>query len=67
MIDKANGVDIQDTDARFADFIEEEATILNEAAIIPLYEVSNAYLIKPNVHVDFTVNSGYMYQYANMD
>lgn len=67
LIDKANGVDIQDTDARFADFIEAEATILNEAAIIPLYEVSNAYLIKPNVHVDFTVNSGYMYQYANMD
>ena len=67
MIEKANGDDMMDTDARFQDFIAAEGIILEEANIMPLYEVSKAYLIKPNVHLDFTVNSGYMFQYANMD
>ena len=66
-IEAANGGDMRDTDARFADFIAAEGVILEEAAIMPLYEVSKAYLVKPNVHVDFTVNSGYMFQYASMD
>lgn len=67
LIQKANGEDMQDTETRFQDFIAAEGVILDEAGIMPLYEVSKAYLLKPNVHVDFTVNSGYMFQYANMD
>lgn len=66
-IEAANGNDMQDTDARFADFIAAEGVALEDAAIMPLYEVSKAYLVKPNVHLDFTVYSGYLFQYANMD
>ncbi|MCD7812863.1 MAG: ABC transporter substrate-binding protein [Lachnospiraceae bacterium] len=67
LVTDASGKDIMDTDTRFQEYIEAEALILNEAGIIPVWEVGRAYLIREGVHVDFTVDSGYMYQYASMD
>ena len=67
LVTDATGKDIMNTDVRFQEYIDAEAIILNEAGIIPVWEVGRAYLIRSGAHVDFTVDSGYMYQYANMD
>ena len=67
LVTDASGKDIMDTDTRFQEYIDAEALILNEAGIIPVWEVGRAYLIREGVHVDFTVDSGYMFQYASMD
>jgi oligopeptide transport system substrate-binding protein len=67
LVGLANGDDMLNTAQRFQDFIAAEGVILDEAGIMPLYEVSKAYLVKSNVHIDFTVNSSYLYQFANMD
>ena len=67
LVTDATGKDIMDTDTRFQEYIDAEGILLDEAGIIPVWEVGRAYLVRSGVHVDFTVDSGYMFQYANMD
>ena len=67
LVTDATGKDIMDTDTRFQEYIDAEGILLDEDGIIPVWEVGRAYLVRSGVHVDFTVDSGYMFQYANMD
>ena len=67
LVTDASGKDIMDTNTRFQEYIDAEGILLNEVGIIPMWEVGRAYLIREGAHIDFTVDSGYMFQYANMD
>lgn len=68
LVTDATGADIMDSEKRYQEYEKAEALLLDtDAGIFPVWEVGSAYLIRQGVHVDFTVDSGYMYQYASMD
>lgn len=53
-----------DLEGRVANMIAAEKIVMDEAGILPVYQVCNAYLVNPDIDVFYNVQSGYLWQYA---